>query len=301
MRARWLVSRRLLPPLLYLALALACSPRGGADSPAYIALGDSLSEGVGASDPTAAAFVPLVRRSLGEGFELLNLGHSGDTSHDLLDHGHLDEAIAQIQERNGDDDQANDVKLVTLEIGGNDLLRIYFSLVITGTCPDLETSLQQAECVDALASALQNYEPNLRTALDRLQEADPSVPIVLLTLYNPFSGSGTNAEIGELALEGLPDTPFPEGLNDIIRAQAGKREVILADVYPLFEGRAPELISGDLIHPNDQGYRVIADAVLGALGATTAAPRTRRHGRGSAGQHCSSLHRSDRPFDVGRL
>lgn len=260
------VLRWLLPALLALAFAPACGLRGGADGPVYIALGDSLSAGVGASDPKATAFVPLVYKSLGEGFDLLNLGHSSDTSRDLLDHGHLDEAIAEIEERNGDDKQDNDVRLVILEIGGNDLLNLYFSLVQTGTCPSLEVALQRAECTDGLASALRNYEPNLSTALDRLQGADPSVRIVLLTLYNPFSGSiSTNAEVGELALEGLPDTPFPEGLNDITRAQAAQREVALVDVYPLFEGRATELISGDMIHPNDQGYRVMADAVIEAL------------------------------------
>ncbi len=260
--------RWLLPALLFLALTSACGLTGGADRAVYIALGDSLSAGVGASDPEATGFVPLVHKSLGEGFDLLNLGHGGDTSRDLLDHGHLDEAIAEIQERNGDDDQANDVRLVTVEIGGNDLLDLYFSLVLTGTCPDLETSLQKPECMDPLASALKGFEPNLRTILDRLQGADPSVRIVLLTLYNPFSGFGNTAEVGELALEGMPDTPFLEGLNDIIRAQAGQRDIALVDLHPLFDGRAPELISGDLIHPNDRGYQEMADAVIGALGSS---------------------------------
>lgn len=259
------VVRQVLLALLALAFAPACGLLGGTDLPAYIALGDSLSQGVGASDPGASGFVPLVHKSLDERHDLVNLGHSGDTSQDLLDHGHLDQAIAEIQERNGDGDQDNDVRLVTLEIGGNDLLSLYFSLVQTGMCPNLETTLGKAECVDPLKSALRSFEPNLGTALDRLQQADPSLPIVLLTLYNPFSDLGTTGEVGELALEGQPDTPVPEGLNDIIRALAGERGVILVDVYPLFEGRAHELISGDLIHPNDQGYQVMADAVLGAL------------------------------------
>src|SRR3972149_10638181 len=100
-----------------LAVAAACTGSAGQGG-LYIALGDSLAEGSGASDPAATAFVPLVQRGLGSGFELLNLGHSGDTSRELVDHGHLDEALAEIQRRNGDDEEANDVRLVPLENGG---------------------------------------------------------------------------------------------------------------------------------------------------------------------------------------
>jgi lysophospholipase L1-like esterase len=41
--------------------------------------------------------------------------------------------------------------------------------------------------------------------------------------------------------------------------------VKLADVYPLFVGKAQEYISQDIIHPNDTGYRVMADAVIAVL------------------------------------
>jgi lysophospholipase L1-like esterase len=71
--------------------------------------------------------------------------------------------------------------------------------------------------------------------------------------------------IGDLALEGTPDTPFPEGLNDIMRAEGAAAGITVVDIYPLFVGKAPEYIALDLIHPNDAGYRVMADAVLAAV------------------------------------
>ena len=76
-------------------LAAACG--GGGPRGLYIALGDSLSEGSGASDPAATAFVPLVHQDLDEPYELLNLGHAGDTS-------------AQLDSKTGQDDvvRAND-------------------------------------------------------------------------------------------------------------------------------------------------------------------------------------------------
>ena len=232
----------------------------------YIALGDSLSAGVGASSPETT-FVELVHQSLGPGFELMNLGHSGDTSDDLLQGGTLGRAVDTIKARNGDDDTSNDVRLVTLEIGGNDLLGIYFSLVQTGTCPDVQTALAKPECTQALRDALAGFRPNFDTALDRLQEADPDVPIVVMTLYNPFDYLGAIGELGVLSLDGQTGTDFPEGLNDIIRAVAGGHEgVTVVDVYSAFKGKTASLISSDFIHPNDAGYRTMADAVIAAIG-----------------------------------
>ncbi len=255
----------LLAPLVF-AFAATCGTSSSTSTKAlYIALGDSLSQGIGASDPSSTAFVPLVHTSLGDGYDLLNLGHSGDTSRQLLDHSHVDDAVAKIRDRNGDGDTTNDVKLVTLEIGGNDLLRIYFSLVITGVCPDVEASITKPQCTQPLRDALAGFEPNLKQALDSLQAADPSLRIVVLTLYNPFSGVPGVGELSDLSLEGQPSTPFPEGLNDIIRRQAEEHGVPLVDIYPLFQNSSQKLISGDHIHPNDDGYRVMADAVIAAL------------------------------------
>lgn len=251
--------------LIVLAVWVGCGEEKGAGTGLYIALGDSLSAGVGASNPLETAFVPLVHRWLqdqpgGEAIQLLNLGHPGDTSQDLMAHGHLDQALAQLERRDGD------VRLITLEIGGNDLLQLYFSLVITGICPDLETSLRQQQCVDALGQALDAFRPNLEAILARLREADAALPIAVMTLYNSFSGIGSPVDpLAQVALEGLPDTPFPTGLNDIIREVGTNYAVILVDLYPLFDGRGKDLIAADLIHPNDAGYQVMADAVISAL------------------------------------
>ncbi len=241
-------------------------PPPSPEAPLYIALGDSLSYGVSASDRFTTAFVPLVHASLPAGTGLLNLGHSGDDSDEIQRHGHLEQAVVEITSRNGDSDPGNDVVLVTLEIGGNDLLDLFFDYVVPGKCPTLVESLQRQECIDILETTLANFEPNLKQVMDRLQQADPDLNIVLMTLYNPFSEKIEPFDpFGILSLEGMPDTPFLEGMNDIIRAQAKVSGVKLAEVYPLFVGKATDYVSQDIIHPNDTGYRVIADAVIAAL------------------------------------
>jgi lysophospholipase L1-like esterase len=232
--------------------------------PLYIAIGDSLSYGAGASNRASTAFVPLVHAGLDSNVRLLNLGHSGDDSAEIRDHGHFQQALSLVEGRNNDDDAGNDVVLMTLEIGGNDLLDLFFDLVIPGICPNVEEGLKKPECVEAISAALEEFAPNLRAMLSDLREADPDLNLLLMTLYNPFSGSTVNAfePIGELGLEGTPGTQFTEGVNDIIRAEGQAADATLVDTYPLFLGKAQDYIARDLIHPNDAGYRVMADAVL---------------------------------------
>lgn len=242
-------------------------PQG--DRALYLSLGDSLAEGIGATDPRRTAWVPLVAYALEPDFELLNLGVAGDDSEELIEEpGRLDRALAEIATRANDGIPGNEVGLITLEIGGNDLLDLYDSLVLTGDCPSVEEALERQHCIDGLRAALDNYRPNLERILDELTEAAPGVPIYLMTLYNPFSGGSEVLDtIGVLALEGQDGTPFPEGLNDTIRSVAGNySSVTLVEWYELFLGKQREYIYQDLIHPNDTGHRVMADAVLAAMG-----------------------------------
>jgi lysophospholipase L1-like esterase len=256
----------LLPLVTALSLLFAAACNSSAETPSltgvYLALGDSLSEGIGASDRDETSFVALVHDELGPDVELMNLGVAGDTTQELID-TQLDRATQEIDARNNDADPDNDVAVVTLELGGNDLLDIFFELVLPGKCPNLDAGLQTPECVEELRAILDTYRPNLNLILQRLREVDPDLQVFLLTLYNPFSGGSPIIDpLVELALEGRPDTPFPEGLNDIIRAEADASDAHLVDVYPVFEGKAREYISPDAVHPNDTGYEAMATAVL---------------------------------------
>src|SRR5262245_24386466 len=73
----------------------------------YLALGDSLAAGVGATRPTESGYVSQLFTALqanGDGItELDNLAISGETTTSILDHGQLDRAMAAIA------DPANDV------------------------------------------------------------------------------------------------------------------------------------------------------------------------------------------------
>jgi lysophospholipase L1-like esterase len=276
---------------LLFALTVACTGDDAADltpttltaapsrGPAlYLAFGDSLSAGDGASVEDETGFVPLVHAALPQEVALLNLGKPGDDSFELLDGVLLDRGVAEIESRLNDGVDGNEVRVVTLEIGGNDALDTYLAMVGRGDCPSVTESFQRPQCVELL-DALASYRPNLHEILARIRAAGPDVPIFLMTVYNLFSllsgqdldGDGIPDEIldemGELLLEGAPGTAFPEGVNDFIRSEGAVAGATVVDWFPIFDGNGGALIAMDLLHPNDQGYRLMADAIIDAARA----------------------------------
>src|SRR5687768_14000697 len=92
----------------------------------YVALGDSLAAGVGASDPARTAYVPLLfeyfMRPPPENVRLPpTLSRPGETSDSFIAGGQLALALAATV------DPTTDMRVVTLDIGGNDLLFLTFS------------------------------------------------------------------------------------------------------------------------------------------------------------------------------
>src|SRR5947199_3461716 len=108
------MGRRLLPLLaafLFLGLLAPVPSTGGVQqAPVYLALGDSLAFGVGASNPSATGYVARVYQTLGSseryragGLELVHLSAPGAKRTDLLvAGGQLDSALQLISERQQD-------------------------------------------------------------------------------------------------------------------------------------------------------------------------------------------------------
>lgn len=238
----------------------------------YLALGDSLAVGVGATQPDATGYVALIHRAL-VGPEatprvgtLTNLAVSGETSASMIAGGQLAAALNAIAVAQPP------VALVSLDIGGNDLLR----LLGTEVCA---TDPVGAECLQLLALTLTEFDANYRqivTALvERLATHAPDARLAVMTYFNPFSGTDAAYEAaGELALlgaDGLVDCaaadPQARGMNDIIACLAPELGAVPVDIQPRFAGLGLELthIGSEDIHANDAGYAVIAAAFVEAL------------------------------------
>jgi lysophospholipase L1-like esterase len=249
---------RFVPPLaafLFLASAVLAFVGGvrAQQPPAYLALGDSLAFGVGAENPAEQGYVGLTvaHLRLGKysttGLDLVNLSAPGATSTDLLQPGgQLDRALSEIQSRGG-------VDIISIDIGANDLLAL-----AENNSPCFQNAGSKV-CLDALGQTLAGLQNNLTNSLRRLREAAPNAQVYVLDIYNPYSG--TNDPRAILASVGV------QQLNGVIAAAAADPSFSarFVSIHDVFEGRAQQWIASDGIHPNNGGYRVMAEALLAAI------------------------------------
>jgi lysophospholipase L1-like esterase len=249
---------RLLPPLaafLFLAaVSLASAAAVSAQQPpAYLALGDSLAFGVGADNPAEQGYVGLTAANLrlgkysGTGLDLVNLSAPGATSADLLQPGgQLDRAISEIQRRGG-------VDIISVGVGANDLLALADS-----SSPCSQNASSKA-CQDVLGQTLAGLQSNLSSVMRQLRAAAPNAQVYVLDIYNPYSG--TNDPRAIVASIGV------QQVNGVIAAVAAGPSLSakFVSIHDVFEGRARQWIASDGIHPNNDGYRVMAEALLAAI------------------------------------
>jgi lysophospholipase L1-like esterase len=238
----------------------------------YLALGDSLAVGAGATRPDATGYVARFYRALSapdavpRATDLRNLAIGGETSASMIASGQLAAAVDAI----GTSEPP--VVLVTLDIGGNDLL----GLLRTEACA---ADPLGTECLQLLAQALAEFETNyshiLMELTDALEQRAPDATLSVMTYFNPFSGTDVSLEAAaELALLGTDgrldcDAEGSEarGMNDIIACVGDEHGAVAVDVQPAFEGLGLELthIGNEDIHANDRGYEVIADLFVRVL------------------------------------
>jgi len=267
--------RRVLILLASVSLTMALAAPVAATRPTptvYIALGDSLASGDWASVPTRTGYVPRLAgyfqgASHGGADELINLGVGGTTTGQLLS-GQVVQALAIIG------DPATDTRVVTISVGGNDLL----NLINDPTDPCI-LGPTSPTCQGLLAAAMGGVAANMPQILGGLQGALAKDPgdekIFVLLPYNAFNGTGhpLDALIGQAmrgndmaidcAANANPANVGLVGLDDILACTAAYFGAVVVDSYPLFEGRTLQLThmgEGFNVHPNDAGYEVIAKA-----------------------------------------
>ncbi len=252
----------LIVPALVAAFALTSDTSySKAPQPEYLALGDSLGVGFGASDPATTGYVPLFRdfleseRGLDTDLFLNNLSIGGATSSSLISQ-QLSAAVAELEDRNGDKKSKNDVEVVTVDIGGNDVL----ALIQSPLCVPAPT----AGCFVLAGEILTTFADNFDSILDELRTAaGPDTTMLVMTYYNSLVADGCPlnalAPLGDVVLEGEPLLGLPDGLNDLIRAIAAAHGAEVADTF----GRlSPDDIQPDCVHANDDGYAEITEQFI---------------------------------------
>jgi hypothetical protein len=198
--------------------------------------------------------------------QLTNLAIGGETTASFLA-GQLNGALAAIA------DPTTDVRVVTLSVGGNDLLDL-----LNDPGDPCVADPGSETCQALVAGALQGVASRLPVIIGSINAAlasdDGDERILVMTVYNAFGGTGSAFELPvDAALLGadvridcaaLGTDPRNAGLNDVIACTAMALGATVVDSYAVIGDQALALThigdAGFNIHPNDDGYALIAKA-----------------------------------------
>ncbi|HFI2692743.1 SGNH/GDSL hydrolase family protein [Streptococcus suis] len=222
----------------------------------YVALGDSLTEGVG--DTTGqGGFVPLLAQSLTNdyGYEVdyQNFGISGNTSNQIL------KRMKEKQELKLALQEAN---LLTITVGGNDLRK-----VIIKNIANLKLS--------TFDKPAKEYGKRLESIIQVARKDNPSLPIYVVGIYNPFFLSLPELTEMQVIVDKWNTTTeetvakyenvYFVGINDLLyRGLEGE-----AGISQLNQSQSNNLLfEEDQFHPNNTGYEIIKKAVLEKMNET---------------------------------
>lgn len=224
----------------------------------YVALGDSLTEGVG--DKTEqGGFVPLLAQELGNqyGYQVFyeNYGVSGNTSRQIIKRMEDEGLVASLERAD----------MMTLTVGGNDLRRAILENI---THLDIAIFEQPA----------QEYSQRLVTIIEKARENNPDLPIYVLGIYNPFylhfpeltemqtvvDNWNQVTETTITRFENVYFVPINDLLYKGLDGEAGIHQS--ESTYTRVVNNL--LAEEDSFHPNNTGYEIMNEAVMEAIRET---------------------------------
>lgn len=217
-----------------------------------VAIGDSLTEGVGDS-LSIGGYVPRVAEMMEENDAVSqvttqNFGVAGNTSEQIL------ERVKTLPEIENAVEKA---EIVVLTVGGNDVIKTFKSELLN---VQLESFLEP----------LSSYQENLTHILELIQKWNPKTVVYVFGIYNPYQIYF--AEITEMQLiidewnqstQKITNTFSQVNYIPIDTAFTSTR--VLSDstvnkdaenAQEVYEN--PYLYEDDLFHPNEDGYRKMA-------------------------------------------
>lgn len=199
------------------------------DSPVswdYVALGDSLAVGVGAQRGYVARYAAYITADTGARIDLVNLGRSGQTSSQLLYALRNDSAMRQA---------VGTAEVITFNIGINDLGHA-------------------GEAYENGACGGDDNQECLRAAVEALEKNWDAIIAELLSLRSTGNAVIRTAGIGYTPRVDDIFKPYVDEVNRHIATTAANHGIPYAQPYLDEESMSP-----DGVHPNDDGYEVIAE------------------------------------------
>ncbi|OXS78332.1 SGNH/GDSL hydrolase family protein [Domibacillus enclensis] len=202
----------------------------------HVAIGDSVITGFGVhpKENLVKTFSENLEASIQKDVQFQNEGINEITSselNELVQSGRFDKQIMQAD-------------IVTLNVGGNDILQLGFE----------EGFYEAIQSFDSLQSA---FNQNLTDIMERVHELNPEATVLLLELYNPLDK--------DFELYSLADRFLPRWNVQFYELAASHDYAVVVDTTDVINSESPENVSEDGIHPSELGYHAIADQMLSQL------------------------------------
>lgn len=203
-----------------------------------VAIGDSLTEGFGDSRGLGG-YLSYLEESLEnkKGISevtFYNFGVSGNQTSEILTRVEQKEMKEAIKEAD----------FVLLTAGGNDIMKVvrehFFHLDVR-----------------RFDEELVNYEQSLTAILQAIRSENPKAWVGLIGLYNPFYLYFSHIKEMNLVLDNWNKTSE--------QVVAGFENTFFIGIDDIFQASEENLLHTDFFHPNDLGYKRIAERVLASL------------------------------------
>ena len=200
----------------------------------YLALGDSLTRGIG-DETNQYGFTSILAKEMQKSpnvlsVELDNRGKNGRRSYQmikLVKSGHYDEELKK-------------ASFITITLGGNDVMKI-----VKKDLFNLKVSMFTKE----LPLFVERYNEIIRLIREKTD-----VPIVLVGFYNPLSIITNQA------------TPFEsiikEWNGEIEKISKSEQNICFVPIEDLFSSNVDMVYHTDFFHPNANGYNVMAERMM---------------------------------------
>ena len=231
----------------------------------YVAIGDSLTQGVGDSS-NQGGFVPVLSQALESDFDWQvtsrNYGIAGNTSNQIL---------KRMQEKKDIQRDLKKAKVMTLTVGGNDVIHVI---------KDNITNLN----VDTFTKPAQAYQKRLRQIIELARKDNKTLPIYIVGIYNPFylnfpemTEMQTIVDKWNQSTEEVCkkyDNVYFVPVNDLLyKGIDGKGGVTSSDDTSQSSNSSQDnlndaLFEDDHFHPNNTGYQIMSDAILKRINQT---------------------------------
>ncbi|SDQ21966.1 Lysophospholipase L1 [Streptococcus equinus] len=225
----------------------------------YVAVGDSLTEGVG-DTTNQGGFVPLLSQAMTDTYNYQvtysNYGISGNTSQQILSRMKKQEAIQKSLAK---------ADMMTLTVGGNDVMAV------------IRKHLTQLS-VSTFKKPATAYQKRLRQIIELARSENEDLPIYVLGIYNPFYLNFPEmTEMQEIidnwneSTESVTDeydNVYFVPINDQLYKGIDGEEGIVSTSGDQTTVINDALFSGDHFHPNNIGYQIMSDVTMEKINET---------------------------------